>query len=147
MLIGMPENLGPDVLHGLDCMGHGDSVALVDRNFPAVSHGQTVCFSYGCGIAPLLESVLRVIPIDYATRQPVTLMAVPGSVGIEPSVWPVYYRLLEQAGYGQDRVCEVERASFYERAQACALIVQTAETERFSNIILQKGIITADHMR
>lgn len=68
MLIGMPKNLSPDILHLLNLMGHGDKVAIVDRNFPASSHTNRLCYSYGAGIAPVLQSVLEVIPLDYAVE-------------------------------------------------------------------------------
>lgn len=139
--MGLPSNLSPDILYALDCMGHGDCVALVDRNFPAVSHGEKVLFSYGTGIVPILESVLRVMPLDYAAMTPVTMMKVTPGMNYVPAVWAEYKQALETAGYGVERICEIDRQTFYEYAQHCSLIIQTAETQRFSNIILQKGIV------
>ena len=37
MLKGLDPLLSPDLLHVLAQMGHGDQIALVDRNFPAAS--------------------------------------------------------------------------------------------------------------
>lgn len=142
MLIGMPENLSPDMLYQLDRMGHGDCVALVDRNFPAASLSDQVCYSFGCGIEPVLQSLLQVMPLDYAVPQPVLLMQPPATNHNDPAVWAGYHRLLYTAGYGKDHIGYASRADFYERARGCFAIIQTAEQERFSNIILQKGIIT-----
>lgn len=142
MLIGMPKNLSPDILHLLNLMGHGDKVAIVDRNFPASSHTNRLCYSYGAGIAPVLQSVLEVIPLDYAVEKPVQLMCVPAHIDYIPTVWEEYSRILQQAGYTADRIEYLERPCFYECAAQCQFIIQTGETQRFSNIILQKGIIT-----
>ena len=37
MLKGIPSLLGPELLHALRSMGHGDDVAIVDANFPSAS--------------------------------------------------------------------------------------------------------------
>jgi len=37
VLKGIPALLSADVLYILGAMGHGDEVAIVDRNFPAAS--------------------------------------------------------------------------------------------------------------
>ena len=40
MLKGLDPLLPPDLLHALAAMGHGDELALVDRNYPATSTSQ-----------------------------------------------------------------------------------------------------------
>ena len=90
----------------------------------------------------MLQSVLEVIPLDYAVEKPVQLMCVPAHIDYIPTVWEEYSRILQQAGYTADRIEYLERPCFYERAAQCNFIIQTGETQRFSNIILQKGIIT-----
>ncbi|NDH02906.1 MAG: transporter, partial [Marivivens sp.] len=42
MLIGIPALLGPDLLYTLRSMGHGDEIAIVDGNYPALEHGRRV---------------------------------------------------------------------------------------------------------
>ena len=37
MLYGIDPILGPDLLHTLRAMGHGDEICIADANFPAVS--------------------------------------------------------------------------------------------------------------
>ena len=36
MLIGIPAILGPELLATLRAMGHGDEIAVVDGNYPAL---------------------------------------------------------------------------------------------------------------
>ena len=38
MLKGIHPLLSPDLLHALAAMGHGDTLAIVDGNFPAASN-------------------------------------------------------------------------------------------------------------
>ena len=38
MLKGLDPILGPELLHALRAMGHGDEIAIVDANYPAVSN-------------------------------------------------------------------------------------------------------------
>ena len=38
MLIGIPAILGPELLATLRAMGHGDEIAIVDGNYPALEH-------------------------------------------------------------------------------------------------------------
>ena len=40
MLRGIHPLLSPDLLHALAAMGHGDRIAVVDANFPALSHAK-----------------------------------------------------------------------------------------------------------
>jgi len=42
MLKGLDPLLNADLLYVLAAMGHGDELALVDKNFPAVSLGARV---------------------------------------------------------------------------------------------------------
>ena len=37
MLRGIDPLLGPELLHALRAMGHGDEIAVVDANYPATA--------------------------------------------------------------------------------------------------------------
>ena len=45
MLIGIPPILGPELLATLRAMGHGDEIAVVDGNYPALEHARQVILS------------------------------------------------------------------------------------------------------
>ena len=59
MLIGISPLLGPDLLHALRSMGHGDEIALVDGNYPAVEHARRLIRADGMPLVPLLRAILR----------------------------------------------------------------------------------------
>ena len=51
MLKGLDPLLSPDLLHVLAQMGHGDQIALVDRNFPAASTARRLVRLDGCDLS------------------------------------------------------------------------------------------------
>jgi len=67
MLIGIHPLLAPDLLQALAAMGHGDELALVDANFPAVALGRRVVEVRGAGAA---TPSMRSLPCFRSTRAP-----------------------------------------------------------------------------
>ena len=69
MLLGLDPVLGPDLLHALAAMGHGDRIALVDANYPA-TRGRRLIHLPGLSTPRVLQAVLSVFPIiDVASWQ------------------------------------------------------------------------------
>src|SRR5690606_5089179 len=64
MLKGIPPILGPDLLHILRAMGHGDEIAIVDANYPAENAGPQVVRLDGLSATDVLEAVLTLLPLD-----------------------------------------------------------------------------------
>jgi hypothetical protein len=64
MLKGLDPLLNADLLYVLAAMGHGDELALVDKNFPAVSLGARVIRLEGVDAPRVLEAILSVMPLD-----------------------------------------------------------------------------------
>jgi L-fucose mutarotase len=64
MLIGIPPMLGPELLATLRAMGHGDEIALVDGNYPALEHARRLIRADGLPLIPLLDAILQVLPVD-----------------------------------------------------------------------------------
>ena len=58
-------------------MGHGDELAIVDANFPAVSMGKRVVQISASAVATL-DSVLTLLPLDDFVDAPATVMEVVG---------------------------------------------------------------------
>ena len=68
MLIGISPLLGPDLLHALRAMGHGDEIAFVDGNYPAAEHARRLIRADGIALEPMLRAVLGVFPVEAAYR-------------------------------------------------------------------------------
>ena len=49
MLKGIHPLLGPDLLHAIATMGHGDEIVIADGNFPASTMGPPVIRADGVG--------------------------------------------------------------------------------------------------
>lgn len=64
MLRGIHPLLGPDLLHALRSMGHGDEIVIADGNFPASTQGPKVVRADGLGGEALLEAILTHMPLD-----------------------------------------------------------------------------------
>ena len=76
MLKGVDPLLNGDLLKILDDMGHGDQLALVDRNFPAVASGRPVIRLGEVTILRAAEAILSVLPLDSFQPHPLERMEV-----------------------------------------------------------------------
>ncbi|MGO4750175.1 RbsD/FucU domain-containing protein, partial [Streptomyces sp. 2MCAF27] len=78
MLKGLDPLLTPDLLYALAQMGHGDTIALVDRNFPAHSVNDRVIRLDGTDAVSAGRAVLGLLPLDTFIPEPIARMAVVG---------------------------------------------------------------------
>src|SRR3989304_240897 len=95
MLKGVPPIISPELMHVLMKMGHGDEIVLADGNFPAESHAQQIVRADGLGVPPLLEAILKFLPIDTFVDDPATVMQPVTKKDPEPPIWKDFRRLLE----------------------------------------------------
>jgi hypothetical protein len=87
MLKALHPLLGPDLLHALASMGHGDEIAIVDANFPAASHlrgGARLIRLDGATMPQTLAAVLTLLPLDHFVDAPLATMAVVGDRADDP---------------------------------------------------------------
>lgn len=139
MLKGIDPLLTPELLKVLAEMGHGDTIAVVDANFTAVTLGRgkpLVCLA-GVGLQRACAAVLSVFPLGTVAEQPVAFM----QVGDTPEG---YVSPLQRAVLALCAPCvgeAVERFAFYERVAQAYAIVQTGEMQPYANFIFQKGVI------
>ncbi len=84
MLKGLDPVLGPDLLHVLAAMGHGDELVVADGNFPAASLARRLVRLDGVDAPRALRAILSVLPLDTFTRTPAAVMAVVGDPGAVP---------------------------------------------------------------
>ncbi|XP_068927642.1 fucose mutarotase [Petaurus breviceps papuanus] len=147
VLKGIPALLSPELLFALAKMGHGDEIVLADANFPTSSIcrcGPVEVRADGLSIPQLLESILKLLPLDTYEPNSVVVMDLVESdkaKGLQtPDVWQTYKSLLSQAGFKVD-LGKMERFAFYEQAKKAFAVVATGETALYGNIILRKGVI------
>jgi L-fucose mutarotase len=138
MLIGLNPLLTPDLLHALAAMGHGDSIALVDANYPG-TRGRRLITLPGSSVTAVLEAVLSLLPLDTFVPQPAAVMEVVGAAGEVPPAVAEINAALTRAGAPAAR--SLERFAFYAEAERAYAIVQTGERRLYGNVILAKGVI------
>ena len=143
MLIGIPAILGPDLLHTLRSMGHGDEIALVDGNYPAQDHARRLIRADGHGILALLRAILQVMPLDRATPQAVFRAA----LNNDPAQSGPFHHDIDAAVAASApdfAVTPLAGADLYPRIRAAHTIIATSESALYANVILRKGVIVAE---
>jgi L-fucose mutarotase len=135
MLKGLDPLLGPELLAILRGMGHGDELAIVDANFPAVALAGRLVRLDGHSAPRVLAAILSVLPLDDFVPQAATRMAVVDDPAALPPVCAEFAALI-----GAPLVA-VERFAFYERARSAFAIVATGETRLYGNLLVRKGVI------
>ena len=138
MLTGIHPILAGELLAALDRLGHGDELVVADANFPAHRVGAQVVEAPGLPSPAVVEAIRTVVPLDGYEGESVLLMAAEGGERLA-----VQHELVEAASAPADRVAELERFGFYERAAAARLVVRTGELRPYGNLLLRKGVVNA----
>jgi L-fucose mutarotase len=129
--------------------GHHAKILIADGNYPASSkkgpNAEVVCLNLMPGVvtcAQVLRAVLSAVPIDaintmmYETEGPYALTE-------DPPVWAEYRAVIRESGLSLT-LEPVEKWTFYDEVATPdhVLTVQTADQQRFANILLSVGVRT-----
>ncbi|WP_088562898.1 RbsD/FucU family protein [Arboricoccus pini] len=146
MLKSIHPLIGPELLHALAAMGHGDEIVLVDANFPATSVASETVLGQplrldGVDVVEAARIVLSLLPLDAFVDDPAVVMQVVGDATAVPEVVALLQKIVEEA-HGQALPLKaIERFDFYARAKQAFAVVATSERRLYGNIILKKGVI------
>lgn len=138
MLKGIDPLLGPDLLHHLRAMGHGDTLAVVDRNYPAESHGARTVRLDGVDLRAALRAVLSVFPVDTFVEPAVQRM-LPDD-GLQAVHGPADEAIDSAEGRPVAKG-ELDRFTFYDEARKAYAIVATGEQLPYGCYLLTKGVV------
>ena len=138
MLKGIDPLLGPDLLHHLRAMGHGDVLAVVDRNYPAATRGGRLVRLDGVRLEAAVRAVLSVFPLDTFVEPPVHRMTAPD--GLQQVHGPVDAAIDEVSG-GPVAKGELGRFEFYDEASQAYAVVATGETLPYGCYLFTKGVV------
>jgi L-fucose mutarotase len=143
MLFGIDPVLGPDLLHALRAMGHGDELVIVDANFPATSKSKRLVRLDGVDAVRVLDAVLSVMPLDdFVDCAAFTMEPVDDPKSV-PEVCRMFRDVVTRRARGFT-VGTIERFAFYERAERTFLTIASGERRLYGNIILKKGVVRPD---
>lgn len=146
MLKHVPAFMDAELLWVLAAMGHGDELAVVDRNFPARSVAMETqtrkLITLGGLDAPTsISGILEMMPLDSFVDAPLAWM---DPVDHPGAALPVHAEVLAACSRieGRDIGYRVlERHEFYAAAKNCFAVVQNSENRPYGCFILKKGVI------
>ncbi len=143
MLYGIDPILGPDLLHALRAMGHGDELVIVDANYPALSKSKRLVRLDGVDAVRVLDAVLSLMPLDdFVDCAAYTMQPVEDPNAV-PEVCRLFGEVVETRAPGF-AIGSIERFAFYERAEKTFVTIASGERRLYGNIILKKGVIRPD---
>eukprot|EP01013_Petalomonas_cantuscygni_P030315 TRINITY_DN56275_c0_g1_i1.p1 TRINITY_DN56275_c0_g1~~TRINITY_DN56275_c0_g1_i1.p1 ORF type:complete len:190 (+),score=9.80 TRINITY_DN56275_c0_g1_i1:58-570(+) len=162
LLKGIDPILTADLLWVLRSAGHGDTIAIVDCNFPAAevaaktSTGRHIHLP-GLTAPVVCRAIGSVLPLDYFVEAPIEFMTPDGPGGYgntlggvtetdaEPLMREVWTQSISALGLDSSgRVSGVPRTDFYDVARKAFAVVQTGERRPYANFIVKKGVIGPD---
>jgi L-fucose mutarotase len=146
MLKSIDPLLGPDLLHVLRAMGHGDELVLCDSNFPAsrIARSTTLgqCLRLdGIDATRVSRAILSVFPLDRMAMPAAWRMEIVGHPDEISDVQQEVQLEIDRAEGAEFRLAGLERFAFYERAARSYCIVMTGELRFYGNFIFKKGTI------
>lgn len=139
MLKTIDPLLVPTVLTSLAEMGHGDVLAVVDRNFPAHSCGRRVIELPGIDATQALRAVLTLLPVD-AYQDPAAWHMRqddgndgPAAAGVRAVLDDSEQRPVGFAG--------VARPIFYDLARTAYCTIRTGDDRPYACFLVAKGVV------
>jgi L-fucose mutarotase len=127
--------------------GHHATILIADGNYPASSkrgpRSEVVSLNLMPGVVTcnqVLEAILSAVPIE-AVSTMMTEKSGPYALDSDPPVWDAYRATLQAAGIVQE-LQPIDKWKFYEAVatQDHVLTVQTADVQRYANILLTVGV-------
>jgi L-fucose mutarotase len=146
MLKKIPAFMDAELLWVLASMGHGDELAIVDRNFsaPRVASKTTtrkLIVLAGIDAPTAIGGILELFPLDAFVEQPLSHM---GLTENTDKLLDVHEDVQAVCSAAEGRIIvskPIERFAYYPIAEACFAVIQTAETRPYANFILKKGVV------
>ena len=137
----------PRINEVLGRAGHHGKVLIADGNYPASStlgpNAEMVSLNLSPGVVTctqVLEAVLSAIPVERANTMMYETTG-PYALKEDPPVWAEYRRAMKAAGLKLD-LEPIEKWDFYKAVSTPdhVLTIQTADQQRFANLLLTVGV-------
>lgn len=127
--------------------GHHSKILIADGNYPSSSkkgpNAEIVCLNLMPGVlncAQVLEAILSAVPIDEINTMMYT-QDDPYALEADPPVWDDYRKVIADAGLDLE-LKPIDKWDFYDAVATPdhVLTVQTADRQRYANILLSIGV-------
>ena len=146
MLKRVPAFMDAELLWVLAAMGHGDELAVVDRNFPArsvamsTSSGRLITLG-GLNAPTAISGMLELLPLDTFVDAPLMWMDPVDQAGTVLSVHADVLEVCRRAEGRDVAYTALERHRFYAAAKKCFAVIQNSENRPYGCFILKKGVV------
>ncbi len=144
MLRNIDPLLTPELLKILQEMGHGDDIAIVDANYPAVTDGKRVVRLPGASATEALKAILTLMPLDTFVDCAAHCMAVVGEPDRTEPIMEEFQALIDEGAEEDVTLGKHERFAFYAAVKNAFAVVATGERRLYGNILLRKGVVAPD---
>ena len=146
MLKRIPAFMDAELLWILAAMGHGDTLAVVDRNFPAASvamhtASKRLTVLGGMDAPATIGGILELMPLDTFVDAPLSWMDPVDQPG---AILPVHADVVTTCWQAEGREVAynaIERYAFYAAAKESFAVVQNSENRPYGCFILRKGVV------
>jgi len=143
MLKNIDPLLTPDLLRALAAMGHGDTIAVCDANFPAysVAGSKPLIHLPDAGALDVVRAILTLLPLDTFVEHPVLRMQ---QVGDPDTLAEIQREANDTIFKKLDPVASLgglERHAYYAKAREAFAVVATGERKPYGNFLLFKGVL------
>ena len=120
MLIGINSILSPDLRAPLREMWHGDEIAIVDVNYPALEHARMLIRLDGLTFRSVMDAVSSGLPVN-----------------------EIHYQIVKfcKNMYQKKSVVPLMAGDFYAHVENCHIVILTSKPRLYENLITPKGII------
>lgn len=140
MLKGINPILGPELLKVLRAMGHGDTLAIVDGNYPADTDAKRLIRMDGLGVTEIMDAILSVMPLDEMVPEACWRPA----AYLDPKrVEPIFkeFDAIIAKHEPKQKVHVLVGADFYDKVKGAYALIATTERRLYGNIVMKKGVI------
>lgn len=137
----------PQINEILGRAGHHAKILIADGNYPSSSklgpEAEVVSLNLMPGVVnctQVLEAVLSAVPVEEINTMMYELTG-PYALTEDPPVWQQYRRVMQDAGLTLE-LQPIAKWDFYRAVETPdhVLTIQTADTQRFANILLTVGV-------
>ena len=137
----------PEINHILGRAGHHSKILIADGNYPAATtlgpNASLVSLNLSPGVVnceQVLRALLSAIPIEAANTMMYETTG-PYALDSDPPVWAQYRQAIADAALTLE-LEPIDKWQFYEAVNTpdLALTIQTADQQRFANLLLTVGV-------
>ncbi len=137
----------PDLNRIVGAAGHHARILIADGNYPASSkkgpNAELVHLNLMpglCTCAQVLEAILSAVPVEEINTMMYELEG-PYALTEDPEVWADYKKVIADEGLDLE-LKPIEKWDFYDAVATAdhVLTVQTADTQRYANVLLSVGV-------